>query len=145
MTASSPPSPHSPTRVLIFTLKLPLNFENIKKNFQKSLYIPEKIVYSEDHKKGSEGDSVLKNPTERRGHRLRAASGGRKTIGNTLEPDVRTVSRTSRECALSIQESEKMKRSFTFQMRVVPREYPVPECRKMFRDFFDPQEIPSYE
>lgn len=120
---------------------MPLNFENIKKNFQKTLYIPEKIVYSEDHKKGSEGDSVLKNPTERRGHRLRAASGGRKTIGNTPEPDVRTVSRTSRECALSIQESEKMRRCFTFQMRVVPREYPVPECRKMFRDFFDPWEI----
>lgn len=36
--------------------------------------------------KSSEGDSVLRNPTERSGRRLRAASGGAKTIGNTLEP-----------------------------------------------------------
>ncbi len=54
------------------------------------LYKFSKMVYSDDHKiscKGSEGDSVSKNPTERRGHRLRAASGGNRTIGNTPEPD----------------------------------------------------------
>ena len=77
------------------------------------LYKFSKMVYSDDHKiscKGSEGASVLKNPTERCGHRLRAASGGNKTIGNTPEPDARNKlqSRPSRVCALSIKESEKI-------------------------------------
>ena len=38
------------------------------------------------NQKGNEGDSVSKKPTERCGHRLRAASGGQETIGNTPEP-----------------------------------------------------------
>ena len=42
------------------------------------------------NQKGNEGDSVSKKPTERCGHRLRAASGGQETIGNTPEPDSRT-------------------------------------------------------
>ena len=91
-----------------------------KKKMEKILEISkkcftsfQKMVYSDDHKiscKGSEGDSVLKNPTERCGHRLRAASGGNKTIGNTPEPDARNKlqSRPSRVCALSIKESEKI-------------------------------------
>lgn len=37
--------------------------------------------------KGNDGDSVSKKPTERCGHRLRAASGRQETIGNTPEPD----------------------------------------------------------
>ena len=40
-----------------------------------------------DLEKGTDGDSVLKKPTERCGHRLRAASGRHRTTGNTPEPD----------------------------------------------------------
>lgn len=65
------------------------------------------MVYLCPFLKGSEGDSVLKNPTERRGHWLRAVSGGQKTIGNTPEPDVGNHSSASRVCALSINESGK--------------------------------------
>ena len=68
------------------------------------------MVFVPTFLKGKDGDSVSKNPTERRGHRLRAVSGGSGTIGNTPEPDARNKlqSRPSRVCALSIKESEKI-------------------------------------
>ena len=45
------------------------------------------MVFVPTFLKGKDGDSVSKNPTERRGHRLRAVSGGSGTIGNPPEPD----------------------------------------------------------
>ena len=77
------------------------------------------------NQKGNEGDSVSKKPTERCGHRLRAASGGQETIGNTPEPDSRTlsdicigvrmISRLPRHCALSRNESEEKSHAFLFE------------------------------
>ncbi|WP_448865121.1 hypothetical protein [Clostridium sp.] len=68
-------------RKIVYSLNIKIEFNGVGKD---AMII---MVFVPTFLKGRDGDSVSKNPTERRGHRLRAVSGGSGTIGNTPEPD----------------------------------------------------------